>query len=113
VTPAGRVAGTIVPVALATALAGCGAGSGRGTVGSGGTLDGRSLFRASGCGGCHTFAAADSTGTGGPSLDGAGPGYARVVRVVTEGSGSMPAYDDTLSDAQIRAIARFVANVAG
>jgi mono/diheme cytochrome c family protein len=25
----------------------------------------------------------------------------------------MPAYDDTLSDAQIRAIARFVANVAG
>lgn len=75
--------------------------------------DGRSLFVASGCGGCHTLAAAGTTGTAGPNLDEARPGYARVVRIVTEGSGSMPAYDATLGDSQIRAVARFVASAAG
>lgn len=75
--------------------------------------DGRSLFVASGCGGCHTLAAAGTTGAAGPDLDEARPGYARVVRIVTEGSGSMPAYDGTLSAAQIRRVARFVASAAG
>jgi mono/diheme cytochrome c family protein len=33
--------------------------------------EGAALFEANGCGGCHTLAAAGSTGTTGPALDGA------------------------------------------
>lgn len=35
------------------------------------SAEGAALFEANGCGGCHTLAAADSTGTTGPDLDGA------------------------------------------
>jgi mono/diheme cytochrome c family protein len=135
------VATAAAPLALAAALAGCGGGSGvsgrPGTAGSDGMGggqgamrsgspmgaptttaappgdSGRSLFLASGCGGCHVLAAAGSTGTAGPNLDETRPGYTLVVRRVTEGGGSMPAFAGSLGDAQIRAIARFVADSAG
>ncbi len=70
--------------------------------------DGRALFLASGCGGCHTLAAARTTGTAGPALDRARPGFELVVRRVTEGGGGMPSFAGSLTAAQIRAIARFV-----
>ena len=130
-------AGTAVLVLLAV-LAGCG-GSGRhhdgGMMGDttgmdgrqspmtmgpprsattpvGGTAagDGRALFLASGCGGCHTLAAAGTTGTVGPDLDQARPSYALVIRRLTEGGAGMPAFAGSLTGAQIRAIARYVSD---
>lgn len=123
-------------LALAVTLAGCGGGGapttspgmmngGRGAMHGGppasvpavttaSTADeGRALFLASGCGGCHTLAAASTAGTTGPNLDRAHPGYELVVRLVTRGEGRMPAFADSLSASQITAIARFVADAAG
>lgn len=40
------------------------------TGGASGSVEaGKTLFRVSGCGGCHTFAAAETSGTTGPDLD--------------------------------------------
>lgn len=74
--------------------------------------DGLALFLASGCGGCHTLAAARTTGTAGPDLDRARPGFELVIRRVTEGGGGMPSFAGSLTAAQIRAIARFVTAAA-
>ncbi|WP_206030196.1 cytochrome c [Roseomonas sp. AR75] len=77
---------------------------------------GRDVFTAAAqpnCAVCHTLAAADAAGEIGPSLDALKPSAERVRRAVTEGPGTMPAYADTLSAAQIEAVARFVAESAG
>jgi mono/diheme cytochrome c family protein len=79
-------------------------GQGHGT----GAGDGGRLFLAS-CGGCHTLAAAGTTGSAGPDLDQARPSYARVVEEVTDGGDGMPSFADSLTGAQIRAIAGYVA----
>jgi cytochrome c oxidase subunit 2 len=50
----------------ATAVAGAGGGA---AGGGGGAALGKQLFAANGCGGCHTLAAAGSSGTVGPNLD--------------------------------------------
>jgi mono/diheme cytochrome c family protein len=71
---------------------------------------GRQLFRSvmPSCATCHTLQAAEATGTVGPSLDELKPDAARVETALREGLNAMPAYADTLSDAQIRALARFI-----
>lgn len=74
--------------------------------------EGRALFLSSGCGGCHTLAAAGATGTAGPNLDRARPSFELVVRQVTRGGGGMPAFATSLTEAQIRMIARYVADSA-
>ena len=53
------------------------------------------------------------TGKVGPSLDGAKPDAARVVDVVTNGKGVMPAYRDRLTTKQIEHLAAFVSTTAG
>jgi mono/diheme cytochrome c family protein len=73
---------------------------------------GEALFRSSGCGGCHTLAAAGTSGTAGPNLDQVHPSYDDVVRLVADGAGAMPAFAGSLTAAQIRAIARYVADSA-
>ena len=70
--------------------------------------NGRALFLAGGCGGCHTLAAAGTTGTAGPNLDRARPSSELVTRRLTEGGAGMPAFSGSLTAAQIRAIARYV-----
>jgi mono/diheme cytochrome c family protein len=70
--------------------------------------NGRTLFLASGCGDCHTLAAAGTSGTAGPSLDQTRPSYELVVQRVTSGGGDMPPFGGSLTMAQIRAIARYV-----
>lgn len=72
--------------------------------------EGEALFLSSGCGGCHTLAAAGASGTAGPNLDRARPSYQLVVQRVTDGVGAMPGYAGSLSSAQIEAIARYVAD---
>jgi mono/diheme cytochrome c family protein len=74
---------------------------------------GEEVFASAGCGGCHTLAAAGSTGTTGPNLDDLQPDFDRVVRQVTNGGAVMPAFGDTLSEQQINDVAAFVSENAG
>jgi cytochrome c6 len=68
---------------------------------------------ASACGGCHTLADAGASGTVGPNLDDAKPSADLVVDRVTNGSGVMPPFKDTLSAQQIADVAAYVSSVAG
>jgi len=72
--------------------------------------DGKALF-VSNCGGCHTLSRAGTSGSTGPNLDDAKPEQATVKAVATGGKGSMPAFEGSLSGAEIDAVAAFVAGV--
>jgi cbb3-type cytochrome c oxidase subunit III len=74
--------------------------------------DGEAIFKAS-CASCHTLGAAGATGTVGPNLDQLKPGEAVVKHQVINGGGVMPAFKGKLTDAQIDAVAKFVADNAG
>jgi cytochrome c6 len=77
---------------------------------SGGTAaDGRTVFTES-CGSCHTLEAAGTSGTVGPALDGTSLAPADIEAIVRKGRGGMPALGDELSDAEISAVAKFVAD---
>src|SRR2546421_1226037 len=65
------------------------------------------------CGGCHTLKAAGTTGTVGPNLDLLKPPFPRVKKQVINGGSIMPAFKDVLNDAQINAVAKYVADNAG
>jgi mono/diheme cytochrome c family protein len=73
---------------------------------------GKEIFTTS-CGGCHTLADAGTSGTTGPNLDDAAPDAATVKAYVRGGGGGMPAFGDDLSNAEIDAVAAYVASVAG
>ena len=66
------------------------------------------MFTSAGCGGCHTFEAAGSTGSIGPNLDDAAASFDLVVTQVTHGGGAMPAFEDELTEQEIRDVAAFV-----
>jgi mono/diheme cytochrome c family protein len=121
-----------LPVVLvAAALAGCGGDDGNGGGGPGTTSeapaqtqttrtsapasgpDGEQVFASAGCGSCHTLAAAGTSGNVGPNLDDARPGVAAVRQQVENGGGGMPAFDGDLSDEEIDAVSRYVAENAG
>jgi cbb3-type cytochrome c oxidase subunit III len=74
--------------------------------------NGQAIFKAK-CGSCHTLGAAGTTGTIGPNLDQLKPTFARAEKQVINGGGAMPAFKDLLTDAQIKAVARYVADNAG
>jgi cbb3-type cytochrome c oxidase subunit III len=65
------------------------------------------------CGGCHTLKDAGTTGTQGPNLDLLKPPFQRVMNQVIKGGGIMPAFKGVLTDAQINAVAKYVAQHAG
>ena len=79
----------------------------------GGGTDGKAIFASAGCSGCHTLAAAGSTGTVGPNLDDAKPSKELAVDRVTNGQGGMPSFKGQLSEQQIEAVASYVAENAG
>ena len=79
----------------------------------GGGTDGKAIFASAGCSGCHTLAAAGSSGTVGPNLDDAKPSKELAIDRVTNGRGGMPSFKGQLSEAQIEAVATFVAENAG
>jgi mono/diheme cytochrome c family protein len=79
----------------------------------GGAADGEEVFNSAGCSGCHTLAAAGSSGNIGPNLDEAQPTVEQAVETVTNGRGAMPAFQGQLSEEQIQAVATFVAENAG
>ena len=74
---------------------------------------GAAVFRSAGCGGCHTLAAAGAGGQIGPNLDKLRPSFAQTRAQVEQGGGSMPSFRTTLTAAQIRDVAAFVAAHAG
>jgi mono/diheme cytochrome c family protein len=86
------------------------------TATSGGGADtaaeGKQIFTQN-CGGCHTLADAGTNGKVGPDLDQAKPDEATVERQVTNGGSKMPAFKDRLSAEEIKAVATYVASVAG
>lgn len=109
----GRLALPAVVVALG--LAACG-GSGNSNPGSSAgshhAETGSQVFASAGCGRCHTLAAAHAKGTIGPNLDHLQPTYAHALKQVTYGGGAMPAFQGTISKAEIEAVAHFVATMS-
>ena len=77
---------------------------------AGDAANGKDVFASAGCGGCHTFEAAGSTGNIGPNLDDLAPSLDAVVTQVTNGGGAMPSFEDDLSAQEIRDVAAFVSS---
>src|SRR5262249_18533806 len=76
--------------------------------GGGNPVAGKQVFASAGCAGCHTLAAAGSTGTTGPNLDKAKPSLALVLRRVTTAYRAMPSFNGQLSRQQIQDVAACV-----
>jgi mono/diheme cytochrome c family protein len=74
-----------------------------------GAAEAKSVFTAN-CAACHTFSAAGSSGTIGPNLDQSAANLARIEQQIRRGGGGMPPFEGTLSDAQIKALAKWVAD---
>jgi mono/diheme cytochrome c family protein len=76
---------------------------------------GSAVFASAGCGGCHTLAAANASGTIGPNLDSLKPNYQAVTAQVTNGGPGMPAFGQTkkLSTKQIADVAAYVVDSTG
>jgi cbb3-type cytochrome c oxidase subunit III len=90
-----------------------GTGNARPTSGKISAADGKTIFGQAGCGSCHTLKDAGSNGTIGPNLDQLKPPEARIVTQVTNGGAVMPAFKGRLTPAQIQAVSKYVASVAG
>jgi len=69
---------------------------------------GKKVFESAGCTGCHTLAAAGSSGNVGPNLDQAKPDRALIHLRVTKGKGPMPPFQGQLTDKQIGDVVEFV-----
>ena len=76
--------------------------------GGGARQDGKAIFTDK-CGSCHTLQAAGTSGQVGPRLDDISLSTGDIEGIMRAGRGGMPAFGDTLSDAQISAVAAFVA----
>ena len=74
--------------------------------------NGKQIFKSK-CASCHTLKDAGATGTIGPNLDQLKPPFAVAQRQVIHGGGVMPAFKGVLTDAQINAVAKYVADNAG
>jgi mono/diheme cytochrome c family protein len=73
---------------------------------------GATVFAETGCGACHTLAAAGASGDVGPSTSSGRPTRTSAAKFES-GGGVMPAYKGDLSAQQIRDVAAFVAMRAG
>ncbi len=65
------------------------------------------------CAVCHTLQAAGAEGQIGPVLDELKPTADRVMAALRQGVGVMPSYAERMSDADMRAVASFVAHATG
>ena len=65
------------------------------------------------CATCHTLKDAGATGAIGPAFDDLQPGPERVISALKNGIGAMPSFRSSLSDEQMRALARYVAKASG
>ena len=76
---------------------------------------GKAIFASKGCGGCHTLAAANSSGTVGPNLDQAKPDYKRATTRIWFGKGAMPDFGKSgqLTAQQVADVAAYVVQSSG
>jgi len=105
VLPRARALSVRVALALAAIVLSSCSGEGGG---DGDPVAGKRLFSAQGCSGCHTFAAAGSSGTTGPNLDDVKASPAQVLSQLKSGGGLMPSFAAKLSDDEMRHLATFV-----
>lgn len=63
------------------------------------------------CALCHTLRDAGAEGQIGPVLDELKPDAARVLKILRSGFGAMPSFAEKLSEAEMAAVARYVATV--
>lgn len=123
--PTALIVSTTVAVAAAFGLIACGgedsgsSSSGASTTsteqasgGSSAASAGQTIF-VQNCGTCHTLSAAGTDGNIGPNLDDVSPDYATVKNQVINGGGGMPAWKGVLSDSEIDAVSKYVADNAG
>jgi cbb3-type cytochrome c oxidase subunit III len=112
--PADLVKGSAVDDVAAYVASVAGTKSSLAAASSGGTTstNGKTIFTSE-CASCHTLAAAGTHGTVGPNLDQLKPPFARIKRQVENGGAVMPAFKGKLTDAQITALAKYVAAQAG
>ena len=75
--------------------------------------DGKTIFTRSGCGSCHTFADAGTTGTVGPNFDQEKPPLEQAIEQIRQGGNGMPPYEGRLSDAQIESVAKYIRGEGG
>ncbi len=99
----------ILLLALIPALAGCGGGGddGNGDA-TGSDSPGAKIFAAQGCGSCHTFKPAGSSGTIGPNLDESTIDEVEAIEQIRDGGGGMPAFAEKLTFQEIEDVAKFV-----
>lgn len=125
---AARIALVLVALAAGLGLAACGGDGSNGTTNGQTTTTtadddtettdetttaaGRSIFVES-CGSCHALDDAGTTGAVGPNLDDASLSVDGVEQQVREGGGDMPAFEGTLSDDEIAAVAEYVVEAQG
>ena len=79
----------------------------------GNSAAGAKIYVSSGCGSCHTLAAAHSNGTVGPNLDTLKPDYLHVTAQVTNGGAIMPPFKGRLSPQQIADVSAYVVRSTG
>jgi mono/diheme cytochrome c family protein len=91
---------------------GDGEGEGEGA-GAGDPAAGQEVFASAGCGSCHVFAPAGSSGTVGPSLDESDVTFDAAVEQIRSGGGGMPPFEGQLSEQQILDVAAFVTQAGG
>ena len=103
---------TATTATTATTTTGTTSGGGS-SLGGGDPAAGKAVFSSNGCGGCHTLAAAGTSGNVGPNLDEKKPSLSLVVDRVTHGKGTMPPFADTLSEQQIKDVAAYVVQSTG
>jgi outer membrane protein assembly factor BamB len=75
-------------------------------------VSGEQVFTSS-CGSCHVLGAAGTSGSIGPNLDDLKPNEATVESQVRNGGGGMPAFEGRLTDEEITAVSKYVAENAG
>jgi mono/diheme cytochrome c family protein len=85
-----------------------GGGGGGGGGGEGDAAAGKEVFASAGCGSCHTFADAGTTGTVGPDLDQSSADVAAAEAQIRSGGGGMPPFEGQLSDEEIANVAAYV-----
>jgi len=83
-------------------------GGGGGGGGEGDAAAGKEVYASAGCGSCHTFSDAGTTGTVGPNLDESSADFAAAQEQIANGGGGMPAFQGQLSDEEIANVAAYV-----
>jgi mono/diheme cytochrome c family protein len=91
-----------------TETGGGGGGGGGGGAAEGDPAAGKDVYASAGCGSCHAFADAGSTGTVGPDLDQSSVEFDAAVTQITDGGGGMPPFGGQLSDEDIANVAAYV-----